>query len=596
MNNPSHSFMRHTAQPWAAAALAMALVMALPSCGGGGDSYTPSAVSQSDRRELSQAFLTRAAVNYSPYRTSPNVNALASEVITPENVLQDLRLIQSAGIGTIRLFTSRIFSETVLKVIRDNSLDLKVQLGAYPNPPVFDKKDDEATRAAKTAAAEAENQVELDAAIRLANTYPNIVHAVSVGNEVMVEWSTHKIAPSTMAGYLRKVRSAIKQPITTNDNFLFWESVPKEIAGLVDYAAVHVYPLLDTFYNPTVFDWRLKNVPANQRAQAMMDAALTEAKSQFARARKGLDSLNLKDLPMVIGETGWTARDSGGDPFLAFRESPVNQKMYFDSMQAWAREGRLDVHGPKAIFYFQAFDEPWKQGDDGWGLFNANRQARYVVQSLGTCGTTWACESGTYTLADAVHWVPPVIPSVVSAARYTLFADTAVAGEALATGLRWDPFASTSAVVAGGQGAPSDGGAAFNITPNPVDYGWGLFQRAEDDSAENLSAFANGHIRFSVRSDGYPGKIEVGISTDTEDRDIQEAFLQIAPGEYGYCNSNTWCEVAVPVSAFLAKNPKLDLRLVKFRFVIADRFGMTGKPLNLTGLPNIRIDGLHWSL
>ena len=581
MNNASHSFLRHTAQPWAAAALAMALVMVLPSCGGGGG-YTDSALSQSDRRELSQAFLTRAAVNYSPYRTSRSESDLNGEVITAQNVLEDLRLIQSSGIGTIRLFSSRIFSQTVLQVIRDNRLDLKVQLGAYPNP-VTD------------AASEAYNQAELDSAIALANGYRDIVEAVSVGNEVMVEWSAHKIAPGIMAGYLRKVRAAIQQPITTDDNWLFWQSVPKEIAEVVDFAAVHVYPFLDTFYNPTVYDWRQKNVPEAQRAQAMADASLAEAKRQFGMARQGLDMLNLKDLPMVIGETGWAAVDTPGGPSLAYRAHPVNQKMYFDGLQAWAREGRLDVHGPKAIFYFQAFDEPWKQGDDGWGLFNANRQARYVVQALGTCGVTWTCEAGNWTLADAVKWEAPVIAPAVNAPRYTLYADTAVAGEARPTGLRWDPFANSAYRDAAGAGAP-DGGAAFEITPNPVDYGWGLFQRAENDSTENLSAYANGFIRFSVRSDGYPGKIEIGISTDTEDRDIQEAFLQIAPGEYGYCNSNTWCEVAVPVSAFLAKNPKLDLRLVKFRFVIADRFGMTGKPLNLTGLPNIRIDGLHWSL
>jgi exo-beta-1,3-glucanase (GH17 family) len=582
MNNASHSFLRQTAQPWAAALLAMALVVALPSCGGGGGGYTDPALSQSDRRELSQAFLTRAAVNYSPYRTSRSESDLGSETITPQNVLEDLRLIQSTGIGTIRLFSSRIFSQTVLQVIRDNRLDLKVQLGAYPNP-VTD------------AASEAYNQAELDSAIALANAYRDIVEAVSVGNEVMVEWSTHKIAPGIMAGYLRKVRAAIQQPITTDDNFLFWQSVPKEIAEVVDFAAVHVYPFLDTFYNPTAYDWRQKNVPEAQRAQAMVDASLAEAKRQFGLARQGLDSLNLKDLPMVIGETGWAAVDTAGGPSLAYRAHPVNQKMYFDGLQAWAREGRLDVHGPKAIFYFQAFDEPWKQGDDGWGLFNANRQARYVVQSLGTCGVTWTCEAGSWTLADAVKWEAPVIAPAVNATRYTLYADAAVPGEARAAGLRWDPFANTAYRDAAGAGAP-DGGAAFEITPNPVDYGWGLFQRAANDSTENLSAYANGFIRFSVRSDGYPGKIELGISTDTEDRDIQEAFLQIAPGEYGYCNTNAWCEVAVPVSAFLAKNPKLDLRLVKFRFIIADRFSMTGKPLSLTGLPNIRIDGLNWSL
>ncbi|MDP3224102.1 MAG: hypothetical protein Q8M96_13310, partial [Rubrivivax sp.] len=111
----------------------------------------------------------------------------------------------------------------------------------------------------------------------------------------------------------------------------------------------------------------------------------------------------------------------------------------------------------------------------------------------------------------------------------------------------------------------------------------------------NLSNFASGRLNFQVRSDFYPGMIEVGISTDTEDRDIQEAFLQIGPGNFGYCNTNNWCSVSIPIAEFVAKNPKLDLRFVNFRFIVADRFSFTGKPLNLTGLPAIRIDGLHWS-
>ncbi len=398
-----------------------------------------------------------------------------------------------------------------------------------------------------------------------------------------------------MARYIRKVRSAIRQPVSTNDNWLFWASVPPAIAETVDFAAVHVYPFLDTFYNPTAYDWRQKSVAEPQRARAMIDATVVEAKSQFNRARAGLNRLNLSGIPMLIGETGWAAVDTAGGPNLAFRAHPVNQKMYFDALQQWAQEGRRDAQGPKAIFYFQAFDEPWKQGDDGWGLFNAQRQARYTVQSLGTCGVTWACEAGSYTAADAVKWMLPTLNTAVTASRYTLFADTVTAGEERATGLRWDPFASSGYRETNVGAASADGGAHFEVTPNPVDFGWGLFQYSGTGVLANLSNFAGGRINFQVRSDGYPGKIEVGISTDTEDRDVQEAFLQVSPGQYGYCNSNSWCEVSIPISAFLAANPKLDLRYVNFRFIVADRYSFTGKPLNLTGLPVLRIDGLHWS-
>jgi hypothetical protein len=303
---------------------------------------------------------------------------------------------------------------------------------------------------------------------------------------------------------------------------------------------------------------------------------------------------------MVIGETGWTAVDTPGGPTLNLRAHPVNQKMYFDALQAWAAEGRRTPAGPAAIFFFQAFDEPWKQGDDGWGLFNANREARHAVQSLGTCGVTWACESPRYTAADAVSWVAPVVAEAVDAPRYTLYADTPVTGEVRATDLGWAPFGSSSGNTVSSRdstaGEPSaDGGVHLEITPTPADYGWGLFLFSTTGATENLSAFAGGHLNFKVRSDSYPGRIEVGLSSDTDDRDIQEVFLQIGPGDYGYCNTNQWCQVSIPVSAFVAANPKLDLRLVNFRVVIADRFEFTGKPLNLTGLPQLRVDDIHWT-
>lgn len=561
-----------------AAAMTVALAATVTACGGGG--YTESPVSVTDRRALPAEFTSRAAVNYSPYRTSRSEADLSKEIITAANVLQDLRLIKATGIGTIRLFSSSAFAETVLTVIRDNDLDLKVMLGAYPNP-VYDL------------AAETANQAELAKCIDLAKRFESIVAAVSVGNETMVEWSTHKIDPVVMARYIKTVRDAIKQPVTTDDNWLFWASVPKVIADVVDFAAVHTYPLLDTFYNPVEWDWRQKSEPAEQRAQAMIAASITEAKEQFGKARAALDKLGLASMPMIIGETGWSAVDTAGGPTLNLRAHPVNQKMYFDALQAWAAEGRRG-NGPQAIFFFQAFDEPWKQGDDGWGLFNTRREARYAVQSLGTCGVTWTCEPGSYTLASAVKWALPTLTDAVTSNRYTLYSEAVVDGEALATGLKWDPFDRTGyADVAGG--APSDGGTSFEITPNPANYGWGLFRYSETGVTANLKGFEGGRLNFAVKSDSYPGKIEIGISTDTDDRDGQEAFLQIGPGDYGYCNTNDWCQVSIPVSAFLAANPKLDLRYVNFRFIIADRFSLTGKPLNTTGLPKIRIDGIHWS-
>ena len=136
----------------------------------------------------------------------------------------------------------------------------------------------------------------------------------------------------------------------------------------------------------------------------MMDAVIAEAKQQYDRRARHLDSKGLSYIPITIGETGWNVVD----PRLSFRAHPVNQKMYLDRLTAWAAEGRTGA-GPKAVFYFVAFDEPWKQGDDGWGLFNKDRQARYAIQALNANNSpagsaTWVWAPGTYTDADALYF------------------------------------------------------------------------------------------------------------------------------------------------------------------------------------------------
>ena len=108
--------------------LLLLAAMVLASCGGGGGvPYTGVTT-----RPLSQEFITRKAVAYSPYRTAASVDDLPAEVIPKANIKQDLDLLLAAGYRLIRLFDSsdKVARQT-LEVIRDNNLNIKVQLGAF---------------------------------------------------------------------------------------------------------------------------------------------------------------------------------------------------------------------------------------------------------------------------------------------------------------------------------------------------------------------------------------------------------------------------------------------------------------------------------
>jgi exo-beta-1,3-glucanase (GH17 family) len=555
------------------AVAALLIVPMLVSCGGGG-TVQPSSVSS--LRLLDADLPTRKAVNYSPFRTSTSEAGLNSEVIPPENILQDLRLMQAAGFRLIRVFDSsdKIAKQTI-QAIAANGLDFKVQLG------LFISGSDTAF-----------NQAEIARAIALANAYPTIVRAVSVGNEKMASFSPDPVAPGVLAGYITQVRNAITQPVTTDDNYAVWANISTAISGAVDYASVHVYPLLDTYYDPNLWDWRQASVPANQRGAAMMAAAVTEARRQVSTARAALDRKGLASMPIVIGETGWTAVDTTGGPNLSNRAGVPNQKLYFQGLQTWQAEG-VSGSGPKAIFYFEAFDEQWKQGDDGWGLFNKNREARYVVQSQGTCNVTWTCEAGTYTDADAVYFIPPTETTPVSTDRYRIYSDVIASSETYESALTWDAFGGNTAVgfFDNSTSATGDSPFSFRITPAPANYGWGML-RQSSASTVNLSQFASGSLHVSIRTT-YPGKIELGLGTDTFDRSGAEAYIQLTPGSGGYANDDAWHDLVIPISAFTAVNPNIDLRYVTLRFIIANRYSATGN--NTSSTAPIYIDGVYWT-
>ncbi len=557
------------------ALLASLCLAVLASCGGGGS--TPDAHNGSVR-PLSAEFTKRKAVAYSPYRTAANEAGLAAEQIPEANIKQDLDLLVTAGFGLIRVFDSDDkVGKGTLQVISKYGLDMKVQLGVYLQ-----------------SGNDGFNQAQLSRAAALANAYKDIVLAVSVGNENMVSWSFNKISPAQMAGYLQTLRGQITQPITTDDNYAYWAGAGDSlVTDQIDFASLHTYTELDSVFAPGLWDWQQRNIPAAQRAAAMMDAAIAEARHQYQQARDHLDRMGRSDLPITIGETGWNAVNLGK---LKFRAHPVNQKMYIDRLATWAAEGRTGA-GPKAVVYFEAFDEPWKQGDDKWGLFNVKRQARYAVKDFFPA-SQWvpagdATEPATVSLtdADAVYFDPPVVNAAVTQDRYVVFADATATSEVREAGLLFDPFVKTF-WQASTDFAPGDGPTAYEVDPRPETWGWGMLYQSRAGMTSNLSNFANGSLHLSVKTT-YAGKIEIGLISDTQDREAAEAYLQIASGSYGYVNDGAWHQVVIPLKDFVAQNPKLDLSLITGRFVLADRYAFTGNAAGST--TKLLIDAIYWT-
>jgi exo-beta-1,3-glucanase (GH17 family) len=622
---PFHS----TAKRLAQASIALVASLVLAACGGGGtttdngvttgNTVSNNGTAQSGLRALPDAYLTRRAVSYSPFRSGNR----DTENVTDNMVKQDLDLLVAGGIGLIRLFdSSEKVAARTLRLIKDNKLDIKVHLGVYINSFEYWNLD-----AATSASIQSMNDAEVARGVALANSYPDIVVAVSVGNETQVDWSFVNVSSRKLAAYIKAVRGQIVQPVTTDDNYAVFagklpqhpsENQMSEVLAQIDFASIHSYSIEDAMFSNFSdadvwpdWDWQQKAV-ANEsdRAGAMMDAAVAKTKKDFALARAYMDAKGKAQLPIIIGETGWKAVDPTTTGRYKFFAHPVNQKMYYERLMSWVENTR-NSGGPKSIIYFEAFDEPWKDTDDKWGLFNVSRQARYAIQAkqsnnqVLTANATWVYEPGAYTDSNALYFKAPTLKTAIPESRYTIYADSATTGELLAKtatpDMKWDAFDGGTATrneTDTSTFAVGDSPNSLSIIPKPeyntVQYGWGLLAHSATDVNDNLSAYAaTGSLHFSIKTT-YAGKLKIGVSTDTDDRSSAEAYVLVSNGDsFGYCNTGVWCNVTIPLSALAAVNPKLDLRYVLNRFIISDKYIDTG---NTPGAKTqINIDNIYWS-
>ena len=340
-------------------------------------------------RCLPEADLHRLGVAYSGYRSgeTPKTELYPS----PDEIREDLKILQQRGYTFIRLFDSSVHAERTLSVIREDKLDFKVQLGLWIDGPkaTFDER----------------NQADIARGVQLANDYQDIVIGVSVGNETLDDWSSVHTPAADLAEYILQVRPLVPQPVTTDDMY-----PPYEMAGAytdvalvvdaIDYVSLHIYAFIDAQWS---WDYQQIYTPAGpERANAMMVAGLDFTKAAVRNVRSAIAARGL-DLPIIIGEAGWkSAPTKAGDSGEQFRAHPLNQQQFYRSFMSWVAGPTRDQDSPEAALYFEAFDEPWKGIDDGWGLFDVARHPKYVV----SCSYPDLVPSGptSYAPEDALYY------------------------------------------------------------------------------------------------------------------------------------------------------------------------------------------------
>ncbi len=291
------------------------------------------------------------AIAYGPYRDGQSPGGVQP---SRGQIAEDLKLMARHW-NLIRLYGAIGPAETVLSVIRQERLPVRVMLGAWLGPE--DRRDSAGAVIETLSATRESNRREVDTAVRLANEYRDIVVAISAGNETQVNWSDHRVPAELLVRFIRDIRSRTRVPVTTADDYNFWNKPESHVvADEIDFIVMHAHPL-----------WNGKQ----------LDEALAWTTATCAAIRAAHPAHTV-----VLGETGWATRrhDEGEQArLIKGAAGEAEQKVFHEAVIQWARESRTTT------FFFEAFDENWKGGshpnevEKHWGLFNADRTPKAAL-------------------------------------------------------------------------------------------------------------------------------------------------------------------------------------------------------------------------
>lgn len=319
---------------------------------------------------------------------------------------EDLRILSAMGIKLLRTYNVYLDeASNLLRAIRelqaeDPDFEMYLMLGAW-----IEAKNSWTDEPERIRDQESERSLgEVARAVELAQQYPDIVLIIAVGNEAMVHWAQeYYVEPSIIlrwVNHLQELKRKGQLPstlwITSSDNFASWggggtEYHKKDLEALVravDFISMHTYPMHDTHYNPQFWGVRANESGSTdlEKVHAAMDRSLAYAQNQYNNVVKYMKSLGV-DKPVHIGESGWATQSNehyGPDGARAIDE--YKSGVYHRLMRDWTDEAGI------TLFYFEAFDEQWKDSknpggsENHFGLINLKSQAKYAIWDLVDAG------------------------------------------------------------------------------------------------------------------------------------------------------------------------------------------------------------------
>ncbi|MCG9658500.1 hypothetical protein L1D26_07320 [Vibrio mediterranei] len=459
------------------------------------------------------------AISYGAFRTTERNEANVPSIA---ELKEDLRILKALNIKILRTYNTQIFSDTdkLLTAIaelkaEDTTFEMYVMLGVW-----IDALNSWTTNPIDHEQNSLRNYDEMDRAIELVQTYPEIIKVVAVGNEAMVHWAEYHVSPTIILEHVERLQGLKASGdlphdlwITSSDNWAVWAGqgdynhpdLPALIDA-VDYVSLHTYPFHDTYYDSQF--WKVPPEEQSLTELGQVNAAMLRAKvhalEQVASAQAYMLSIdNLKQIH--IGETGWSSYTNinyGESGSRAADE--YKQKAYFELMSEWSADFGA------SLFFFQAFDEPWKGAADNngdsekhFGLINIDGEAKYVLWDAVDAGAFLGLTRDGYSIIksqggieeNVLDTVLPPLPQPITgegieSEEYQVF-DSAIVGS-------WEPIGWENT------GYLRVDGEALRLTLAPnggtaKDWGWGAGLVLTGQLGENLAGFEAGTLEFQIK-------------------------------------------------------------------------------------------------
>jgi len=330
------------------------------------------------------------AISYGGYRglsrdTQPSLDELK----------EDLLIMHAAGFRILRTYNVHFpHAENTLRAIKElktenDEFEMYVMLGAWIScQAAF-------TELPNHQFENVANEDEVKEAVRLAKEYPDIVKIIAIGNEAMVHWAaSYFVEPGIILKYVNQLQQMKSDGelsedlwVTSSDNFASWgggsEDYHKEdlnaLIKAVDYLSVHTYPFHDTHYNPVFWHSNDSSASETEDIENAMNRAVDYAKQQYLSVLEYTRKLGVEK-PIHIGETGWASVSQGlyGDNG-SHAADEYKQALYYQKIRDWTNKDSI------SCFYFEAFDEQWKDpnhtdgSENHFGLFTLDGQAKLTL-------------------------------------------------------------------------------------------------------------------------------------------------------------------------------------------------------------------------